>query len=88
VAEGDGLENRCGRESTVGSNPTLSARYFALSCGFPRSAAFRWVVFWRLLIWSVAVILQWLRPKGIVYEKSRLLSSCTLSIPTSGNRCP
>jgi hypothetical protein len=26
VAEGDGLENRCGRESTVGSNPTLSAR--------------------------------------------------------------
>ena len=27
MAEGDGLENRCGCKSTVGSNPTLSARY-------------------------------------------------------------
>ena len=29
MVEWDGLENRCTRKRTVGSNPTLSAKYFA-----------------------------------------------------------
>ncbi len=28
VAYGDGLENRCSRKGTVGSNPTPSATYY------------------------------------------------------------
>ena len=36
MVEGDGLENRCTRMGTVGSNPTLSAIFFALPFGVCR----------------------------------------------------
>ena len=43
MAESGGLENRCGRMSTVGSNPTPSARHRRPGPGSPGGGVFTWL---------------------------------------------
>ena len=64
MADSDGLENRCPRKGTVGSNPTLSAKPSLLV-----PAGLRWDWAGRKVLFRSVSSLT--RPEGLMIDKGR-----------------